>query len=352
MKKAIVCILMLVFAFGGSFCLAKGLSQDIYKTEQLSLSPRARYSITLTDEYGITNFYDDVKDIEGFKSIYTESAKEAQVTLGSKTKKSVICFDSLYSVDESACFLASGRELTAEDKIQADEMNVLVGGESWQNYKVGDKAAVTVKTADGEVNLKINVVGTLKTPFAAAGLLQGADYFSTMTGVIIMPYCPTELSAKNNAVTLVVSSSKVTPTLEKLKDLKTERGIDSKDVTMDTELLAAISERERIASGSKTFTICGAVLLALSLVMAALTKKVKSGLFLCAVSGLFGIMGALVYKATAPAELPPMAVSLNATYAAAASVGVAVLGVLVALMLGRTEIGKKGTSNYKDLTIK
>ena len=32
--------------------------------------------------------------------------------------------------------------------------------------------------------------------------------------------------------------------------------------------------------------------------------------------------------------------------------GVAVLGVLVALMLGRTEIGKKGTSNYKDLTIK
>lgn len=248
--------------------------------------------------------------------------------------------------------MASGRELTSEDKIQADEMNVLVGGESWQNYKVGDKATVTVKTADGEVNLKINVVGTLKTPFAAAGLLQGADYFSTMTGVIIMPYCPTELSAKNNAVTLVVSSSKVTPTLEKLKDLKTERGIDSKDVTMDTELLAAMSERERIASGSKTFTICGAVLLALSLVMAALTKKVKSGLFPCAVSGLFGIMGALVYKATAPAELPPMAVSLNAIYAAAASVGVAVLGVLVALMLGRTEIGKKGTSAYKDLTIK
>lgn len=107
---------MLVFAFGGSFCLAKGLSQDIYKTEQLSLSPRARYSITLTGEYGITNLYDDVKDIEGFKSIYTEPAKEAQVTLGSKTKKSVICFDSLYSVDESAYFLASGRELTPRIK--------------------------------------------------------------------------------------------------------------------------------------------------------------------------------------------------------------------------------------------
>lgn len=352
MKKAIVCILMLVFAFGGSFCLAKGLSDRMYNAKPLFAYTAPCYRYEMTADYTVDDLYADVKDVSGFASIYVEYTKEAQVTVDGKTKKSVVCFDSPYDVASCPYFLASGRELTAEDKIQADEMNVLVGGESWQNYKVGDKATVTVKTADGEVNLKINVVGTLKTPFAAAGLLQGADYFSTMTGVIIMPYCPTELSAKNNAVTLVVSSSKVTPTLEKLKDLKTERGIDSKDVTMDTELLAAMSERERIASGSKTFTICGAVLLALSLVMAALTKKAKSGLFPCAVSGLFGIMGALVYKATAPAELPPMAVSLNATYAAAASVGVAVLGVLVALMLGRTEIGKKGTSDYKDLTIK
>lgn len=349
MKKAIVCILMLVFAFGGSFCLAKGLSDRMYNAKPLFAYTAPCYRYEMTADYTVDDLYADVKDVSGFASIYVEYTKEAQVTVDGKTKKSVVCFDSPYDVASCPYFLASGRELTAEDKIQADEMNVLVGGESWQNYKVGDKATVTVKTAAGEVNIKINVVGTLKTPFSTSGIVAGVDSYLTMTGTLILPYCPAELSGKEN-IALVSYTS--TDMVLKLREIAADKGLKEESVYAMFDSIDSSNKRESAYTLSKTFTICGAVLLALSLVMAALTKKVKSGLFPCAVSGLFGIMGALVYKATAPAELPPMAVSLNATYAAAASVGVAVLGVLVALMLGRTEIGKKGTSNYKDLTIK
>lgn len=340
---------MLVFAFGGSFCLAKGLSDGMYNAKPLFPYSGPCYRYDMTEDYTVDDLYADLKDISGFEGIYVEYTKEAQVTIDGKTKKSVVCFASPYDVTTCPYFLASGRELTSEDKIQADEMNVLVGGESWQNYKVGDKTTVTVKTADGEVNLKINVVGTLKTPFSTSGIVAGVDSYLTMTGTLILPYCPAELSGKENIAVVTYTSTAV---VIKLRELEASKGITESPVNTMFYSLDFKTKRENAYALSKAFTICGAVLLALSLVMVALTKKVKSGLFPCAVSGLFGVMGALVYKATAPAELPPMAVSLNATYAVAASVGVAVLGVLVALMLGRTEIGKKGTSDYKDLTIK